>query len=113
VVTELRDGFDAVPDIYDRVRPKYPSAPFDELFSRLPECPNIVEVGPGTGQATGSMLARHARVTAVERGAGLADRLRSNFVHHDELEVVVSTFEDAGLPGQFFDALVSATAYHP
>jgi SAM-dependent methyltransferase len=111
-MAELRTGFDRVADIYDRVRPQYPAALFDELFSRLPVRPDVVEVGPGTGQATGSLLDRGARVTAVELGSHLADRLRQNFPSRSDLEVIVSSFEAVDLPSHSFDAVVSATAFH-
>lgn len=111
-MAELRQGFDHVADLYDRIRPKYPEELFAELFSRLPDRADVVEVGPGTGQATGSLLARAAHVTAVELGANLAERLRRNFEHDDRLHVIVSSFEEAVLPGRSFDALVSATAFH-
>ena len=111
-VPELREGFNDVAELYDRIRPKYPDALFEELFLRLPERADVVEVGPGTGQATGSLLARGARVTAVELGADLAARLRLNFGQGEDLHIVVSSFEDAVLPARSFDALVAATAYH-
>jgi ubiquinone/menaquinone biosynthesis C-methylase UbiE len=110
-VIELRKTFDGVADLYDRVRPTYPDALFDELFSRLPETPDILEVGPGTGQATVSLLSRGAQVTAVELGVNMADRLRRKF-DDEQLEIVVSSFEDVNLANHAFDAVVSATAYH-
>jgi SAM-dependent methyltransferase len=109
---ELRATFDHVADIYDRVRPQYPAALFDELFSRLPVRPDVVEVGPGTGQATGWLLDLGARVTAVELGARLASRLRHNFLSRDDLEIIVSSFEAVDLPSHSYDAVVSATAFH-
>jgi SAM-dependent methyltransferase len=109
---ELREGFDEVADLYDRIRPKYPDDLFTELFSRLPQRAEIVEVGPATGQATGSLLAHHARVTAVELGRNLAGRLRRNFQGHDVLDVIVSSFEEVDLSPHSFDAVVAATSYH-
>jgi SAM-dependent methyltransferase len=111
-VTELRGGFDRVADLYDRIRPTYPPELFEELFSRLPARPDVVEVGPGTGQATGALLDHHARVTAVELGTNMAERLGRNFAVRHDLGIIVSSFEDAVLPNHSFDALVSATAYH-
>jgi SAM-dependent methyltransferase len=109
---EPRATFDQVADTYDRERPRYPAALFDQLFSRLPAHPEVVEVGPGTGQATGSLLDLGARVTAVELGPRLAGRLGHNFPGRDELEIVVSSFEAVDLPRHAFDAVVSATAFH-
>jgi hypothetical protein len=45
-------SFHEVADVCDRVRPSYPAALFDALFETLSPGPEIVEVGPGTGQAT-------------------------------------------------------------
>ncbi len=108
----LRLGFDAVPEIYDRIRPRYPFALYDDLFALLPPEPRIVEVGPGTGQATADLLKRRAIVTAVEIGCELASFLERKLGTDDRLEVIRASFEDAPLPFKAFDAVVSATAYH-
>ena len=111
-MAELRAGFDGVAELYDRIRPTYPPALFEELFARLPPQPDVVEIGPGTGQATGSLLAHGARVTAVELGTNMARRLGRNFEGREELHIVVSSFEDVALPSHSFDAVVAATAFH-
>ena len=108
----LRLGFDSVPAIYDRIRPTYPSALYDDLFALLPPEPTIVEVGPGTGQATADLLKLGAIVTAVEIGADLARFLERKLGAYDRLKIIRSSFEDAPLPGRVYDAVVSATAYH-
>jgi SAM-dependent methyltransferase len=108
----LRLGFNAVPEIYDRIRPLYPSALYDELFALLPPEPNIVEVGPGTGQATDDLLKRGAVVTAIEIGHDLASFLVRKLGAYDRLKVIRSSFEDAPLFFSTYDAVVSATAYH-
>jgi hypothetical protein len=51
-------------------------------------------------------------VTAVELGPNLASRLRRNFEGRDDLDVIVSSFEEVHLPLHSFDAVVAATAYH-
>jgi SAM-dependent methyltransferase len=105
-----RLSLDAAADVYD-VRPRYPSAMFRELFNLLPDAPNIVEVGPGTGQATGDLLERGATVTAVELGPHLAAKL-SQVISSPRLRVIVGDFETAELPEPSFDAVFAATAYH-
>lgn len=108
----LRLGFDAVPEIYDRIRPTYPSALYDELFELLPPEPKIVEVGPATGQATADLLKRGAEVTAVEISYHLASFLERKLGADNRLKVIRSSFEDAPLSVSSYDAVVSATAYH-
>ena len=108
----LRLGFDVVPEIYDRIRPTYPSALYDKLFELLPPEPKIVEVGPATGQATADLLKRGAVVTAVEIGYHLASFLERKLGADSRLKVIRSSFEDAPLSVSAYDAVVSATAYH-
>ena len=108
----LRSGFDSVPEIYDRIRPSYPEALYHELFAVLPPEPTIVEIGPGTGQATADLLRRGARVTAVEIGEQMAGFLERKLGANKRLKIIRSSFEDAPLSTRAFDAVVSATAYH-
>ena len=49
---DIRLSFNEVPDVYDEVRPSHPAELYATLFAMLPPHPSIVEVGPGTGQAT-------------------------------------------------------------
>lgn len=83
-----RLSFNEAAEIYDRVRPSYPAVLFDALFDLLPSKPEIVEVGPGTGQATKNLLARGASVRAVEIGPALAAILRANLTS-DRLDISV------------------------
>src|SRR4051812_36323155 len=104
-----RVGFDEVAELYDRVRPGFPDDLFDQLAAALPPSPLVVEVGPGTGQATKGLVARGARVTAVELGAHLAAVLARNL---PTVEVVIRPFRDVDLPPGSFDAVVAANSYH-
>ena len=112
VPQDIRLSFDQQADVYDRIRPHYPAELFDELFSWLPSDPAVVEVGPGTGQATGDLVARGAAVTAVELGPTLARRLRENVDDPAHLDIVVGDFEEVQLPAAAFDCVFSASAYH-
>ena len=108
--------FDWDPENYDRARPSYPDALFDDLWEYLNEGrreqPDVVEVGPGTGQATQSLLERGAHVTAVELGPRLAAFLTRKFGAQPALSVVNAAFERATLPEGTWDLVFSATAYH-
>jgi SAM-dependent methyltransferase len=106
-----RRSFDVAADIYDEIRPTYPAALFDDLFDLLPPRPNILEVGPGTGQATRDLLRHGALVHAIEIGPGMAARLRAN-LPSDELRVTIGDFERVHVPERSMDAVFSATAYH-
>jgi SAM-dependent methyltransferase len=108
---DLRLSFNEAAEIYDRARPSYPAGLFDALFQMLPPQPEIVEVGPGTGQATKDLLARGASVLAIEIGPAMAAKLRSN-LPSDRLRVGIGDFEVMEIAAGEADAVFSATAYH-
>lgn len=108
---DIRLSFNEAAEIYDSIRPSYPAGVFDVLFEMLPSDPSIVEVGPGTGQATRDLLARGAVVHAIEIGPAMASKLRANNPS-ELLSVTVGDFELAAIPPRSADAVFSATAYH-
>ena len=108
---EPRKSFNNVAEIYHAVRPSYPPPMFDELLRLLPDRPVILEVGPGTGQATRDLLRRGAIVHAVEIGPATAAKLRE-VLPSSALTITVGDFEQVDVQEHGFDAVFSATAYH-
>ena len=105
--------FNDAADAYDAIRPGYPEEAFDEVSGFAgTERPRVLEVGPGTGQATRSMVRRGWQVTAVELGPDLAERTKANFAGAPNLDVITGAFEEVELAEASFDVLVSATAWH-
>jgi SAM-dependent methyltransferase len=109
-----RSTFDQVADLYDRARPGYPAALFDDLAELAGIGPGarVLEIGPGTGQATIPLAERGCQVVAVELGAGLAAVARRNLARFPEVDVVTAAFEDWPLPAEPFDLVLAATAFH-
>ena len=97
---------------YD-ARPGYPRQVFDVLAQRwgLGAGSHVLEIGPGTGQATVPMLDLGAAVTAVEPGAELAHLLTQRCSGR-ALEVMVGPFETVELPDAAFDVVAAATSFH-
>lgn len=95
-------------DRYRRFRPGYPDAPFDRA-AEVCGAPHgyAVDLGAGSGQATGQVLKRFARVLAVEPDADMAVLIPPD----PRLSVQVATAETADL-GENVDAVFSATAFH-
>jgi SAM-dependent methyltransferase len=107
--------FDHDPANYDRARPHYPSALFDELVEYVgarQDGIDAIEIGPGTGQATAELLARGMRVTAVELGESMAGFLARKFAGEPELKVINSAFEDVQMAAGSADVVVAATSWH-
>jgi hypothetical protein len=46
--------FGEAAELYDQARPSYPEALIDEVIAFAPPSPRVLEVGAGTGKATGS-----------------------------------------------------------
>jgi SAM-dependent methyltransferase len=111
---ELRRIFDTAADRYDLIRPSYPQPLFDDLVSLngLRPGQRILEIGPGTGQATLDLARRGFAVIAVELGPALAQVARRNLASYPQVEVVTADFETWPLPAELFDAVVSATTFH-
>ena len=53
----LGDSFHRVSGDYDRGRPRYPAAAVAAMLEGLPEAPEVVDIGAGTGQLAEAILA--------------------------------------------------------
>jgi SAM-dependent methyltransferase len=108
----LRTIFDQDADRYHRARPAYPEDLLDALVEAagLGARSRVLEIGPGTGQATRGLLTRGLTVTAVELGPRLAAVLVRELVG-TAVDVVVSAFEDLPVASTY-DAVVAFTAWH-
>src|SRR3954463_11880016 len=95
VAGRLRTTFDADAARYDRARPGYPSALFDDLaaLAGLGPGSRVLEIGCGTGQATVPLAERGYQVVAIELGAELAVVARRNLTRFPAVEVVTGAFE--------------------
>lgn len=106
--------FEADADTYARARPPYPAALWQQVadLGLLVPGRRALDLGAGTGQATGPLVAAGLHVTAVEPGPRLASRLHAA---HPEVEVVLARAEDLGTVGLApggFDLAVAATSVH-
>jgi SAM-dependent methyltransferase len=110
----LRSTFDQAAELYARARPGYPSALFDDLVELAGIGPGsrVLEIGPGTGQATVPLAERGYRIVAVELGADLAGVARRHLARFPSAQVVTAAFEDWPLPTEPFDMVLAATAFH-
>jgi SAM-dependent methyltransferase len=113
----LRETFGEDAVLYDRMRPGYPSALFDDLAAAAGLVPGarVLEIGPGTGQATRPLLERGYRVTAVELSPTMAEVLGERCASYGELlDIHVCSFENFAhaAHAEPFTTIVAATAFH-
>jgi SAM-dependent methyltransferase len=110
---EGRRLFGADPETYDRARPGHAERVYEILVERCGLGPgtSVLEVGPGTGQATRRLLELGADpLVAIEPNPELArylaDKLGSRAV------IRVTALEDADLPESSFDLAAAASSFH-
>jgi SAM-dependent methyltransferase len=113
--SEGRVIFGSVANVYAAARPDYPPRVFEILEKRCGLGPStrVLEVGAGSGQATGALLGAGASVVAVEPSRALADQLEARITEgRDRLETIVDAFEDTPLAPVSFDLVVAASSFH-
>ena len=110
--SEGRQLFGLDPASYDLGRPGHPARVYEVLVERcgLGSTARVLEVGPGTGQATRELLDRGASVVAVEPDESLAQHLESTF--GGRVDVLRTTLEDAVLASAAFGLAVAASSFH-
>lgn len=98
---------------YASGRPGYPDRVYELLRDRCGLGPGtrVIEVGPGTGQATRTLLEAHASVVAIELSDEFATYLSTSFAE-EQFTVEVGAFESVEPVVDSADLVVSATAFH-
>ncbi|MFJ6198866.1 methyltransferase domain-containing protein [Micromonospora sp. NPDC092111] len=106
----MTEIFGAVAADYDAARPGYPVALAEAILAYHGGPPaRLVEVGAGTGLATGLLAGLGTRLTCVEPDARMAAVLAARF---PEAEVVVARFEEWTAPPAGVPMLACALAWH-
>lgn len=111
---DLKTTFNQTVELYHARRPSYPSELFDKLVAdtHLPQHAKLLEIGPGTGQATLPLAERGYHITAVELGEELAAKARHVLADYSNIDIITGAFEDVELPSAHYDLVYSATAIH-
>lgn len=75
---DFRKTFDQIPEQFDAYRPRYCTELFEKLRTvcKLDFNKKVLEIGPGTGQATEPILRTGCDYTAIELGKNFTEFLR-------------------------------------
>ena len=113
-MSERRRGYDAIARQYDRARPSYPAALFDDIvdYAKLEAGARLLEIGCGTGQATLPLARRGFAIDAIELGANLAALAHEKLAQYPNVQVINADFESLDLRPQSCDLVYAATAFH-
>ena len=107
---EFRKIFDKIPEQFDRYRPRYCPALFEYLIHDAGIGPGkrVLEIGPGTGQATDPILQTGCDYHAIELGEHLCAKMREKYDRFPNFHLVHDDFITHDFGQQRFDMVYSA-----
>lgn len=109
---DFRKTFDTIPEAFDKYRPRYCSELFDKLHSvcSLNADKKVLEIGPGTGQATEPILQTECDYTAIELGENFTSFMKQRFSSYHNFKIINDDFETHVFSMNKFDLVYSAAA---
>ncbi len=107
---EFRRVFDTIPDQFDKYRPRYSEELFAFLNERAGIGPgkSVLEIGPGTGQATEPVLRTGCEYHAIELGEHLYRKMKEKYGKYPNFSIVNDDFITHDFGGLKYDMIYSA-----
>ena len=107
---EFRKVFDTIPEQFDRYRPRYSPALFRDVIEYAGVSPGkaVLEIGPGTGQATDPILDTGCDYHAIELGEHLYGMMERKYGDRPNFHIVLGDFINHDFGAQRFDMVYSA-----
>lgn len=107
---EFRKIFDTIPEQFDQFRPRYSQELFDYLihYAKIDPQKSVLEIGPGTGQATDPILETGCDYHAIELGEHLYAKMREKYDRFRNFQIVNDDFITHDFKLQRFDLVYSA-----
>ena len=107
---EFRKIFDTIPEQFDKYRPRYSLELFDYLieYAKLGTEKTVLEIGPGTGQATDPILETGCDYNAIELGEHLCAKMVEKYGRFSNFHIVNDDFITHDFGEQRFDLIYSA-----
>ena len=107
---EFRKVFDTIPDQFDEYRPRYSDELFEFLIKEAQIGPGkkVLEIGPGTGQATEPILDTGCEYHAIELGEHLFRKMKEKYGGRPNFDIVNDDFITHDFGDEKFDMIYSA-----
>ncbi len=107
---EYRKVFDTIPEQFDANRPRYCGELFEALISyaQVENATRVLEIGPGTGQATDPILATGCDYHAIELGEHLYAFMKQKYGDRSNFHIVNDDFITHDFGQEKFDLIYSA-----
>ena len=98
------------PDEFDKWRTRYCDECFADVIAhaRLDSEKVALEIGPGTGQATGPILKTGCSYLAIELGENFTESMKKKYGKYDNFRIVNADFETHDFGDSKFDLVYSA-----
>jgi len=105
-------AFDEFAETYD-YRAGYPEELVKTIINKanLTADSKLLEIGSGTGKATTSFADYGFEMVCVEPGIKMIEKAKAKLKGKD-IKFIASSFEDYFAPPEYFDAIISAQAFH-
>ena len=102
--------FDTIPEQFDRMRGRYTPLLFAHIVDACGLGPGrrVLEIGPGTGQATDFAVDSGCEYWAIELGEHFAAKLREKYGSRENYHLVNADFERYAFAPASFDLIYSA-----
>ena len=107
---EFRKIFDTIPEQFDKHRPRYSKELFDSLidYAKIGPEKKVLEIGPGTGQATDPILDTGCDYHAIELGEHLYAKMKEKYGERLNFNIVNDDFITHDFGSEKFDMIYSA-----
>ncbi|MCR4789080.1 MAG: methyltransferase domain-containing protein [Lachnospiraceae bacterium] len=107
---EFRRVFDTIPDQFDKFRPRYSEELFAFLNDRvgIGSEKRVLEIGPGTGQATEPVLRTGCEYHAIELGEHLYRKMKEKYGKLPNFNILNDDFITHDFGDMKFDMIYSA-----
>jgi len=107
---EFRKIFDTIPELFDKHRQRYCPALFEFLIRTTGIGPgkSVLELGPGTGQATDPVLKTGCDYHAIELGENLYRKMLEKYAFLPNFSIVNADFITHDFESETFDLIYSA-----
>lgn len=98
------------PEDFDKFRSRYCDQLFADIIShsKLDATKTVLEMGPGTGQATEPILKTDCSYLAIELGANFTNDMKKKFSRYKNFKIVNADFETDPFEKDLFDLVYSA-----
>ena len=91
---EYRKVFDTIPEQFDKFRPRYSPELFEYFIKEagIVAQTKVLEIGPGTGQATDPILGTGCDYNAIELGEHLYEKMKEKYGARPNFHIVNDDF---------------------